>query len=77
MAEDFEVGQSVCVAGRGMDAMVHWHGTVEKITKTQIVVKTPGKGGTRRFRRDSGHGSIPYSPYGGTTLESTCQKEKK
>lgn len=75
MAEEFKVGQAVCIVGRGTDAVVHWHGMVSKITKTQIVVRA--NGGERRFRRDSGHGSIPYSPYGGSTLHATCQKEKK
>lgn len=77
MSEQFEVGQRICAKSRGMDATVHWHGQVVRITKTTILVRADGaKGGERRFRRE-GLNSIPYSPYGGSAISTKCQRPKK
>lgn len=71
-----DVGTAVCMKGTGMDATVHFHTKVARITKTMIVT-TSG----RRFRREPDmlghHKSIPYQPYGGTYLSTKCQKKGK
>jgi hypothetical protein len=67
MKEEFKPGDRVCIKGQGTDAMLHKHGTVERLTQTMIVT-TSG----RRFRHDSLY-SIPYQPYGGTKISKKCQ----
>lgn len=73
MAEEFKVGQRVCMIGRGIDAMAHRHGEIVRITKTLIVVKSDRRGIEHRFNRES-HRSVPMSEYGGTSIYRTCQK---
>lgn len=68
--EEFVVGQRVCIRGHGGDGMVHEHATVERLTRTLII--TP----YRRHRRDDLH-SVPYRPYGGTTISGKCQEPKR
>lgn len=71
-----EVGTAVCMKGTGMDVTVHFHTRIARITKTMIIT-TSG----RRFQRETNmsgfHRSIPYQPYGGTYLSTTCQKKEK
>lgn len=68
---DLAPGDRVCVVGRGMDSPIHRHLIVERVTKTMIITNDD-----HRYRREN-HvaGSIPYSPYGGTSLYTTCQKK--
>jgi hypothetical protein len=68
---DFTPDQVVCVKGSGVDAPLHFHDRVARITKTMIVLK-----GGRRFSRESLHRSIPYQPYGGAHVSTTCQKKE-
>jgi len=77
MTTNFEIGQAVCAAGRGADAIAHWHGKVTRLTKTMIIV-TSQRGNEHRFSRTgiAAH-SIPYAEYGGLTLSPTCQKKEK
>lgn len=73
---DLERGERVCVIGRGTDVMVHRHMTVLRVTKTLLVVANSTGVESGRFRlTDSG--SMPYSPYGGTSVHVTCQRPKQ
>lgn len=69
--EQATVGRAVCVTGVGGDNLVHEHDRILRVTKTMIVLK-----GGRRYRRDSGQ-SVPYQPYGGTEINSTCQRPRR
>jgi len=68
---DYQKGDHVCVAGRGVDLPVHWHGKVERVTKLYVVLENGGK----RYRKDTGR-SVPYSPYGGSSIEPQCQRKR-
>lgn len=61
-------GDRVCVKGQGMDATVHFHTAVKRVTKTMIIT-TSG----RRYRREVLGPSIPYAAYGGTSISPVCQ----
>ena len=63
-----EIGTNVCILGRGIAAGVHEHTTVVRLTKT-LIVTADG----RRHRKDD-HGSVPYAPYGGTSISTSCQR---
>lgn len=72
-----EVGQRVCVVGRGTSNIVHYHGKVSELTKTMIKVehKVREQSLVTRFSRRHGY-DLPYSEWGGSTLYFTCQRPK-
>lgn len=72
--KDLKTGAVVCVVGRGMDAMIHRHDRVIRVTKTMLVTGNARGGFTDRFRLENGQ-SVPYSPYGGTVVHTACQKK--
>jgi hypothetical protein len=71
--EDSEqaVGQGVCIVGYGIAMSVHTHTTITRLTTTMIVTACG-----RRFRRERGNLSVPYQPYSGTEIFTTCQRPK-
>lgn len=76
----YEVGQRVCITGRGTAATLHAHGTVTRFTTTLMVVTTDGShGGTRRWRTDGrGYGvEVGGGGYGGSYVHPTCQRSRK
>lgn len=73
----YDLGQRVCVLGRGTAATLHRHGRVDRFTRTLMIVKTDNGGGERRYRLggdglEIGHGS----GYGGTYVAPRCQRPK-
>jgi hypothetical protein len=75
--EQYVVGQRVCIAGRGTDAVVHRHGAVDRFTATTMVVKS----GDAQYRYRVGDGSsleIGHgNGYGGTYVAPRCQRPRK
>lgn len=67
-------GARVCIVGQGMDAPLHVHGTVTRVTSTLVIIKT-SNGTVRRFGVEDGH-SKPRKPYGGSSVHPTCQRPK-
>jgi len=70
--KDVEPGRVVCVEGRGEDATIHRHVKVARVTKTMIILENGS-----RYRRETVAGSIPYQPYGGSSIHLTCQRQKE
>lgn len=70
---ELKPGDRVCVVGRGMDSMIHHHETVLRITKTLLVTQNSNGNASGRFRLDTTQ-SVPYSPYGGAYVHTTCQR---
>jgi hypothetical protein len=75
VAEWAEVGQRVCVIGRGTAMTLHSHPTVVRITKTMVVTarEVHGRPVERRYRRSDGY-EVGMSEYGGSTIHRTCQR---
>jgi hypothetical protein len=68
-------GARVCVIGYGTANIVHRHETVHHVTRTQVITQTDS-GMTSKYHRADGR-SMPYQPYGGTSIHLTCQKGHK
>lgn len=75
--EDIEAGRTVCVVGRGTANLVHAHYRVVRTTKTMIVVgrEVKGRRVERRYRFDGLE--VGASQYGGTVLDTVCQRPAK
>jgi hypothetical protein len=74
---EYQPGQRVCMVGIGTDRLAHRHGTVKRLTATQIVVAAD-TGHEDRFRRNEiFHTQVPYIPYGGVSINPTCQRPRK
>lgn len=77
----YEVGQRVCIAGRGTSNVVHVHGTVQRFTATMMVVEYRWRRGERsgtairRYRTGRGGGrEVGASEYGGSYVSAHCQR---
>lgn len=73
---EYTEGQRVCMAGIGTDILAHRHGTVERLTKTMVIVRDK-RGIPYRFTRGAIGRSVPFNPYGGTRIHPTCQRPKR
>lgn len=73
---EYVEGQRVCMAGIGTDILAHRHGTVERLTKTMVIVRDKA-GNVHRFTREVIGHSVPRQPYGGTIINPTCQRPKR
>lgn len=81
---EFTVGQRVCIVGEGSANLVHAHGTVERFTKTQMIVTYTWRhgqrsgSGERRYRTGPGFGrEVGAYEYGGTVVSPTCRRPIK
>lgn len=72
-----QVGDGVCVVGRGTANLVHAHYRVVRLTKTMIIVarEVSGREVQRRYRFDGRE--VGASEYGGTHVARKCQRPKK
>lgn len=74
-----KVGDRVCVVGYGTANPVHQHHTVTGLTKLYVKTEFKDRHGDvvkDRHRIEDGR-STPYGPYGGTDLDTTCQRPHK
>lgn len=79
--DQYEVGQRVCIIGRGTSATVHLHGRVARFTKTLMIVGYHWKrgqnegDGQRRYRLGNAVSwEAGASEYGGSSVHPTCQR---
>lgn len=79
--DTYEVGQRVCIVGRGTANLIHIHGKVQRFTATMMVVEYHVKRGSgvvpgeRRYRLGRGGGrEVGASDYGGSYVAAHCQR---
>jgi hypothetical protein len=75
--KEFELGQRVCIIGRGTANLVHRHARIIRITKTMYVAEYVLRGRTidRRYRITDGR-EVGASEYGGSSMHAICQRPK-
>jgi len=71
-------GAQVCITGVGTANIVHYHGTIVRRTKTMIFTEGVwlGHQQDRRYRIADGH-EVGASAYGGTRLDTKCQRPRR
>lgn len=74
---DIKIGDRVCIAGRGTANLIHRHGTVNRLTKTMIIVAYTNNGAPAQRRYRSDGREVGASEYGGSHLDVKCQRPKK
>lgn len=75
--ENVKVGDRVCMAGRGTANLVHRHGTVERLTKTMIIVAYAYKNRSLEARYRFNGREVGMSDYGGSYVDTVCQRKPK
>lgn len=74
-ARGIDGGQRVCVRGRGIRGKLHAHGTVERVTRSSLSVRTDS-GRELWFSRADGT-VIPQSPHSQTWVSATCASTRR
>lgn len=73
--ETFEVGNTVCIRGRGTDNVIHRHARITRETKTLWVVEYQVKRTkiSRRYRKGYTGREVGAAEYGGTSMSRFCR----